>query len=284
MELIKESSNYRNKWATKQSAYFLLLCLFAFNLSTHTFAFWPGDSWWLRSLYWLFYLLLDMAFIFGIFQLLLSSSLKKPQHSLFACAVLVSWLPFGLAISMADLAIGRSHTFAIDNLQNTGFITPLLSKIMNTILPRHLSFGALLYIVHFYVHIGIKQEASNSEKHPTLGKAYPQFDIKQIPFLRKLPKNARKNPTLIQAQEHYINIFTEQGSHMILYKFGQAMNEMPEEFGFQIHRSYWVSTDNIKGWFSTANGINVKLHHGGQAPVSRRFENDIKSRFTEVKI
>ena len=282
MNFIHEKLKDKAFWISKSSIYFLLLCLFAFNLSSHTFAFWPGDSWWLRSLYWLLYLALGMAFIFGTFRLLLTQKNIHSQHFNFGLAVIISAIPFGLAISMLDLSLGRSHSFAIHNLQTTGFLQPLFFKVINEILPKHFSFGTLLYIVHFYVHIDMEKTAGFAQNKNSY-RQKESFYASDIPFLRKLPKASKKIPQLLQAQEHYLKVITDSDTTLILYKFGQALNELPEESGHQVHRSFWVSKENILGWFIDANNIHIKLRHGSTAPVSRRFENIIKTNYTEIK-
>ncbi len=284
MDFIHEKLKAKTFWISKNSVYFLLLCLFAFNLSSHTFAFWPGDSWWLRSVYWLLYLVLGMAFIFGAYKLLLTQKSIRSQHMSFGLAVIISAIPFGLAISMLDLSLGRSHSFAIHNLQTTGFLQPLFFKIITEVLPKHLAFGTLLYIVHFYVNIEIQKTTDiNHNKALNQEQELLYTNVNDIPFLRKLPKVSQKFPQLLQAQEHYLKVTTDSETTLILYKFGQALNELPAESGHQVHRSFWVSKDNILGWFIDANNVHIKLRHGSTAPVSRRFENIIKTNYTEIR-
>ncbi len=259
----------------------VFILVFAFNLSSHTFAFWPGDSWWLRSVYWLVYLSLALCSIFGVYFMLEKLSASISNHWLFVIAVFVSWLPFGLAISMVDIATSRPATsYAIRELQSTGFLPTLLPAIAINILPRHLIFGLLVYFIHFYVRIDI-----NSEEKADLGSLNTQSlsnTILRAAFLGKLSNKVRAEPKVLQAQEHYLNVTTALGQELILYKFGQALRELPKDYGLQIHRSFWVANDNIRGWSQADNNLKVILQYGGQAPVSRRFELYIKQQFSEV--
>ncbi len=262
---------------SRNSLYCILLLVFAFNLSSHTFAFWPGDNWWLRSAYWFIYLLLDASFIFGIFYLLKQLSPNQSDGFVFILATIISWLPFGLAISMLDIATGRPATsYAIRELQSTGFIAPLLWNMTVNILPRHIVFGTLMYLLHFHVRPGTKKAAEPSDSSNQLAFAM------QAGFVNKLSTKVRAEPQLLQAQEHYLKVTTELGDELILYRFGQAVAEIPADYGVQIHRSFWVANSNVRGWSNCDNTIKVILHYGEKAPVSRRFEQHIKQHFQEL--
>lgn len=273
--LLKAESVFRGSFfASKLSLYFLLLFVFAVNLSSHTFAFWPGDNWWLRSVYWFTYLSLDAGFIFCIYLMLNHSNwIKKPPLA-FVIAIILAWIPFSLAIASIDVATGRGTSRFIEELHNTGFLHSFLSQFILQTLLKHLAFGALLYVLHFHVHV-------TSEDHIKIKSADP-FDFSSVSFIQKLPIDKRSTPMLMQAQEHYINVTTEKGASLILYKFGKAIQELPKSLGVQTHRSFWVAHDNIKGWSKCENGIKLILQFGVEAPVSRRFEHRIKESFTEV--
>jgi len=267
-------------FVNKVGFYTLLIIFLAFNLSSHTFAYWPGDNWWLRSAYWVLYMGLSLSFIFGFFYVLSGMTKKHSQHLLFLSAILLSWVPFGLAITMLDIATARPEiSYVISDLQNTGFLPTLLPVMVMVILPKHLAFGGLLYLLNFYVHIGVSKEKDTPLKEESLSM---DLTLANVGFIRKLSSSVAAEPLLLQAQEHYLKVTTELGSELILYKFGQAMREIPESFGVQIHRSFWVATHNVKSWSMTDNGIKISVHHGDPVPVSRRFEQIVKQQFPET--
>lgn len=261
-------------FASKLSLYFLLLFVFAINLSSHTFAFWPGDNWWLRSVYWFTYLSLDAGFIFSIYLMLNNSNWIKKQPITFIIATIIAWIPFSLAIASIDVATGRGTSRFIEELHNTGFLHSFFSQFILQTLLKHLAFGTLLYVLHF--HVTVSREDNLQIKQSD------SFDFKSVSFIQKLPVDVRSTPMLMQAQEHYINVTTEKGASLILYKFGKAVEELPKPLGVQTHRSFWVAHDNIQGWSKSENGIKLVLKYGVEAPVSRRFEHQIKESFTEV--
>jgi len=274
------TSNIKKIFLSKTGIYLLLILVLAFNLSSHTFAYWPGDNWWLRSAYWVLYIGLSLSCIFGFFYALSGMTKKYSQHLLFLLAILLSWIPFGLAITMLDIATARPEiSYVINDLQNTGFLPTLLPVMVLVILPKHLAFGGLLYLLNFYVHIGVSEE----NDMPLKEKSLPMdLTLANVSFIRKLSSSVAAEPLLLQAQEHYLKVTTELGSELILYKFGQAMREVPASFGVQIHRSFWVATHNVKNWSMTDNGIKIFVHHGDPVPVSRRFEQIVKQQFPEA--
>ena len=81
-----------------------------------------------------------------------------------------------------------------------------------------------------------------------------------------------------------MSVTTEYGQELILYKFGKAINAMPSDYGIQIHRSFWVAKDNIRGWSITENKLKVILRYGQEAPVSRRFEHYIKQHYSQIHL
>lgn len=259
----------------RPTLYALLLIVFAFNLSSHTFAFWPGDNWWLRSIYWLTYLILGLVFITGTYLLIKQLFPTVKSHPAFWLAIVLSWLPFGLTISMVDIATSRPFTsLHMGEWEKTGFLSSLIPALAANILPRHLAFGALLYFIHFYVQVGPR---SNNQTEITEATA-----TIEAAFLKKISGDVKGELQLLQAQEHYLKVTTDHGEDLILYKFGQAIDELPEDYGIQLHRSFWAAKHNIVGWSSTDNGIKAILQYGTEAPVSRRFEQQIKPHFPEI--
>lgn len=283
--------------------YFLLLVVFACNLSSHTFAFWPGDNWWLRSVYWLVYLTLDAGFIFCLYLLLKHLALIKSSALTFITAILLAWLPFSLTMASIDVATGRGTSRYIEELHNTGFLTAFFSQFVLQTAIKHISFGILLFVLHFYTRSSAGTATSHNDQYQTeIASKHSNYspnstqnkpiDLSNISFMTKLPADIYATPMLLQAQEHYIHVTTQNGSTLVLYKFGQALNELPPSLGLQTHRSFWVAYDNIQGWSKCASGIKLILHYGISqnnasdktitAPVSRRFEQLIRDSFTEI--
>jgi len=95
-------------------------------------------------------------------------------------------------------------------------------------------------------------------------------------FLHRVPKNLRQNLLAIQAQEHYINVHTAEGSELILYRFGDALMELNDTPGMQVHRSYWVAEGSVSSYERKNGQLLLTLSNGQKVPVSRSFIRDVE--------
>jgi len=278
------SNRCKTLFASKIGIYVFLFLFMSTSLGSHSFAYWPGDNWWFRSAYWLIYLLIATAAIYGVHFLLNSIQPPKNKHNRFALAVLISFPLFLVMMSALDLAAGRGTSRFFLNLHQHGLLNSISINFISQFVLKHLSLGGLLYVLHFYLNLS---EVTNDQKAPD-SQQIPKtntkpIDFKLVPFLTKLPKNEISQPLLLQAQEHYLDVVTKSKKHLILYKFSQAIRELPISLGLQTHRSFWVSHSNVIGWYKNGSGLRLKLEVGDTVPVSRRFEQQVKKHHSEIK-
>lgn len=289
--------------------YSLTILILACNLSSHSHGYWPGDTWLWRSLYWVARLLMEGVLYYSIYQFIrqyIHAPVQLSQRILryFIPSVIVSSIPFTMAAAMLDIATGRPDTYAIMvELENTGAVGTALFTEWLEVLPRHFAFCGLLFLMYELfqpAHLNPTQHKQyfylnrkgNPPSKPTLAPL-PQEEPTQstqaventpvtIPFTQKLSRYQHLSPLRVQAQEHYISVTTEQGTELIQYRFGAAIKELEHIEGRQVHRSYWVADSNVEGWQLQEQGIRLTLHTGEAIPVSRRFEQIVKSHYSEV--
>lgn len=286
---------------SRYGIYICLVLFIAMSLGSHSFAYWPGDNWWLRSAYWLVYLLLALSAVYGVYFLLkqfpiLGSGVSKNDHLRFFFAVLLSFPVFAALISALDISTGRGTSRFFLEIHRTGLFSTISLSFISKLLLKYLTLGGLLYTLQFYFRFDNSGTTNNGidSLNKTMGNdassaissetgTTKAIDFHQIPFLKKLPKNQISQPILLRAQEHYLDVVTESGGELILYKFSQAIRELPKELGVKTHRSYWVAKSNVKGWYRNGSGLKVRLNIGDDIPVSRRYEQQIKQFFSEIK-
>ncbi len=92
------------------------------------------------------------------------------------------------------------------------------------------------------------------------------------PFMDRLPKDIGTNIIVLEAQEHYTKVQTKLGSAMVLYRFGDAVKEMPRRAGIQVHRSFWVNTSAIESVDKTGRTYELTMAGGLKVPVSRSYK------------
>ena len=96
-------------------------------------------------------------------------------------------------------------------------------------------------------------------------------------FLERLPvRVALEDVLAIRAEQHYIRIVTAQREHMVLYRFSDAVRELGDELGLQVHRSNWVSRKGFDCLQSGGKKFGVRLTTGAFIPVSVPYQGVVK--------
>ena len=260
--------------------------MLAFNLASHSNEIWPQDDWYGRCLYWFTRLMIESLLFLGSFYLI--SELFHRQQPVLSLLLgfLLSWIFFVLTITMIDISIGREELGGI-NLNNHQLVWPEMINESYWILPKHLFFCILIVLINFRIDYSrwFKLEFNNKPKDlPTTSNDIEklQNNAKLELLLEKLPDSIRALPLRIQAQEHYVRVTTEKGTDVFLYRFGNMLEELPAKNGFQVHRSYWVARENVKGWKQEKNNISIDLFFGDCVPVSRRYEKIVINEFDKL--
>ena len=88
-------------------------------------------------------------------------------------------------------------------------------------------------------------------------------------FLKRLDQPVDLGQVLaVKAEQHYIKVYTPDRQHMILYRFSDALNELPEELGLQVHRSWWLRTSALTRLRQTGRKMVAELVTGDSIPIS----------------
>jgi hypothetical protein len=96
------------------------------------------------------------------------------------------------------------------------------------------------------------------------------------PFLNKIKPSLGSNILVLEAQEHYVKVYTERGDDLVLYRLGDAVQELSQaQTGFRIHRSYWVAEDAISQIMPSGKTYKILLKNGLDVPVSKPYKKVI---------
>ncbi len=91
-------------------------------------------------------------------------------------------------------------------------------------------------------------------------------------FRAKLPLHLQSARLLALASEdHYLRVYTDSGSAMILMRLSDAIAELGRETGAQTHRSWWVARDAVIKAVRGDGKATLTLSDGTEAPVSRTY-------------
>ncbi len=96
------------------------------------------------------------------------------------------------------------------------------------------------------------------------------------PFLDRLPAHLGSDLIALEMEDHYVRAHTALGSELILLRMRDAVAELGEIDGRQVHRSWWVARDAVEDVKRDGRNLRLVLPGGLEAPVSR-------TRVTELK-
>lgn len=88
----------------------------------------------------------------------------------------------------------------------------------------------------------------------------------------------------IKAEEHYIRIWSRGGNDLIRYRFGDAVQEIDDRDGAQIHRSWWINWSAVTAWRQRGRSLELVLQNGLHVPVSLAYKAEAHRRLQAARI
>lgn len=95
-------------------------------------------------------------------------------------------------------------------------------------------------------------------------------------FINRLPSPLGSSLICLTMEDHYVRAYTDKGSTLILMRFSDAMEELADFPGMQIHRSWWIATAAIEKVKKNKRRYMVYLKNGLEAPVSQRHQEKLR--------
>jgi hypothetical protein len=89
----------------------------------------------------------------------------------------------------------------------------------------------------------------------------------------KLPANARL--IAIKAEQHYIKIWSDQGTDMVRYRFRDLAETLQNCKGNQVHRSWWVDLGHVQSYRHTGRKLELNMGADLMIPVSLSYKNSV---------
>lgn len=97
-------------------------------------------------------------------------------------------------------------------------------------------------------------------------------------FLNRLPMKFRSAELYaVSSEGHYLRVHTDKGSTLILMRISDAVKELAQADGLQVHRSWWVAKDGVEETKNAKGRRSLVLKNGEIAPVSRANIPALKS-------
>ena len=113
--------------------------------------------------------------------------------------------------------------------------------------------------------------ARRSQTHAAPAGSAPAKFLERIPLrLRSAELHA------VQAEDHYLRLYTSKGSDLILMRLADAVAELEGIEGAQTHRSWWVAKAAVQGARRGDGRAVLTLVGGIEAPVSRSYAGPLR--------
>jgi len=91
-----------------------------------------------------------------------------------------------------------------------------------------------------------------------------------------LPTQKRSDVWVISAADHYVEIVTEQGSHLRRMTMKSAIAKTDETEGLRVHRSHWVAYRAMLSLAKESERSFLTLRNGERIPVSSKMAAEVK--------
>jgi len=94
--------------------------------------------------------------------------------------------------------------------------------------------------------------------------------IKRAPPLHdRLAYDKRGALVALTVEDHYVSAQTDKGEDMALMRLADAMREVEETRGTQVHRSHWAAFDQVVKVMKHGDRATLYMTTGAEIPVSR---------------
>lgn len=97
-------------------------------------------------------------------------------------------------------------------------------------------------------------------------------------FLRRASNLRAEDVLALQAEEHYVRIYSRDGAELVQCRFGEAAKEMPAELGLQVHRSWWVAESAVRSARRGSRRWQLDLVADVAVPVSDSYVSAVRER------
>lgn len=102
------------------------------------------------------------------------------------------------------------------------------------------------------------------------------------PLLERIPPQKRGELLRLSVQDHYTEIVTTRGRQLVLLRFADALKEIGETQGLQVHRSHWIADTDVVALRKQTGRLLLMTRDGSEIPVSRSYAAAVQARFTAL--
>jgi len=174
---------------------------------------------------------------------------NKNPHPIFLFVVpsLIAAIPLSILVGFATVQVGYQFDVSI--------------PIFIILLPQVFLLGIIIDVIMRIIH-----ERPSKDKKTLISQT----------FINRLPNHLGNQLICFEMEDHYIQVHTKLGSHMLLMRMKDALVELNDYNGMQVHRSYWVCIDAIENIKKESRKAILIMSNGLEIPVSRKYLSKVK--------
>lgn len=110
-----------------------------------------------------------------------------------------------------------------------------------------------------------------------------QVSPRRTAFHKRLPSELGDDIISVSMQDHYAEVTTTLGSHMVLMRLSDAMKELAGAPGLQVHRSHYAMTAHMRKLHRDGTRLRVLLSDGRDIPVSASHAEEVRAALARAK-
>jgi hypothetical protein len=248
----------------------MLALLAAWTLAAHQDAYYAMFGVLGSYLYWTFRILIETAFFTAtLFAVRRYFGRWLSTGACCVTAIILSLIPFTLAVTTLDLIIGLPELGLNSYSQGPNSRAWAFVQELFYLLDNHIVLSILLLTPRFLLQKNSSAETNMSAANDT---------ALQHTFFDSLEPPLDGNIYCMEAQEHYILITTSNSDRMVLHRFSDAVKQTPTILGIQVHRSHWVAHSAVKDVVIEGQSMKLKLINNKEVPVSRSFRTIVENQ------
>jgi DNA-binding LytR/AlgR family response regulator len=137
---------------------------------------------------------------------------------------------------------------------------------------------AVLVVTAPMLAINLLAQRRPLETHAEDARRTPEGAVQPAAIFSRMPMKLRGAKLYaVQAEDHYVRLFTSAGPDLVLLRFSDALAELRGIEGAQVHRSWWVARDAAQSSMREEGKLFLVLRDGTKAPVSRTFTRALQA-------
>ncbi|NOR63085.1 MAG: hypothetical protein GQ535_11415 [Rhodobacteraceae bacterium] len=187
-------------------------------------------------------------------------------------ALLAAAIPYVLLLALVPIHLIFSISIWALVAVNV-VLSSIIFSIIEPAIPNYFYTGGILYFDDLFWKIFVFYALALPFVHARTHQVMcfrKHKSRQQSPTIQKYLPIDKIGPLIaVSAQDHYVKITTEKGSHLVRLSMTDATKLVPENSGVRVHRSHWVANNTMLSLENNSGRYFVTLQNGTQIPVAK---------------